>query len=803
MSETGHWLRLLSYGHTYYDGRPLGRLGDWGLATSTEQLVLTLGQLCRAHAVGATVANPPELPPYLLFGDATPVDGLRAEYFADAALSQLVLVRAERAIEANWGGLLPDPALPDTDFSVRWTGSVNPRFTEAYTFVADYQGGARAWIGGQQIIDDWAGTGSVASATIPLTAGLPAEVRIEFQARGPDARLGLEWSSQSQAPEPLPQERLASPTWTAAWGSEHVEPFRQALPAQAGYTYHRVDDSHIDGWYQTTQRHYDIQDNPTLGRGLCVRERNALGQPAEIGYDAYLLFATRITDAARLIRSATYDYRVFKPNLVVDTNGNQTTVGYTPLGLPAWIGVSGKPDEPVGDADGDPSTSFTYGLTAYDDSPADNHQPAWVHTIRSTERSWALIEAEARTLGRALTPGEITSLLASNAPDVAPERFLQRREHSDGLGRLLQTRNQADDLVIDDLGLPADPAAAAGPVVIHRHDVGTPRVVVSGWQAYDNKGQAVERWEPFFDEGWEYRRPTDTQLAGQLRKTSTWYDPRGLAVRSVLPDGSEQRLVPGVPLDLADPDTYAPTPWERYAYDPNDNAGRTDPSGSQAWSDHWNTPSSTREDALGRVIAITQRNDGRELLTTSRYDLEGNLLEVVDQLGRLVSLAAYDATKRAWRTELLDAGTTRTVLDPLGGVVEQRDDKGALALTDFDMLHRQARRWMRDRTDETPTLREVVVYGDQAALAEPAAANLLGRPYETYDEAGRLRTPAYDFAGNLLEKRRQVLRSDLLLSRLPGLAGDWSNTAYRIDWQPPAGGTLAAHAAALLDEVLI
>ena len=119
-----------------------------------------------------------------------------------------------------------------------------------------------------------------------------------------------------------------------------------------------------------------------------------------------------------------------------------------------------------------------------------------------------------------------------------------------------------------------------------------PQVVVSGWQTYDNKGRVVEKYEPFFDVGWTYQPPTAVQLGGQLAKVVTLYDPRGLAIRTVYPDGSEQRLVPGIPGDLTNPGRYAPTPWETYRYDNNDNAGRTHPVGSTAWSAHWNTPSS-------------------------------------------------------------------------------------------------------------------------------------------------------------------------------------------------------------------
>ena len=41
---------------------------------------------------------------------------------------------------------------------------------------------------------------------------------------------------------------------------------------------------------------------------------------------------------------------------------------------------------------------------------------------------------------------------------------MQKTEFTDGFGRLLQTRAQADDIVLDDLGLTAELTAAPGPV---------------------------------------------------------------------------------------------------------------------------------------------------------------------------------------------------------------------------------------------------------------------------------------------------------------------------------------------------
>jgi YD repeat-containing protein len=81
-----------------------------------------------------------------------------------------------------------------------------------------------------------------------------------------------------------------------------------------------------------------------------------------------------------------------------------------------------------------------------------------------------------------------------------------------------------------------------------------PRVVVSGWRYHDNKGRVVAQYEPFCSHGFEYAPPEDAQFG---QKVSTYYDPRGQVIRTVNPDGSEQRVVFGVPVDLSPGPVYS------------------------------------------------------------------------------------------------------------------------------------------------------------------------------------------------------------------------------------------------------
>ena len=158
------------------------------------------------------------------------------------------------------------------------------------------------------------------------------------------------------------------------------------------------------------------------------------------------------------------------------------------------------------------------------------------------------------------------------------------------------------------------------------------------------------------------------------------------------------------------------------------------------------------------------------------------------------------------RVESIDAGVRRSVLDAAGNVIEQRDSKGSLLLHAYDIANRPSRLWARDNPASPLTLRERLDYGDAGDPHQPdtertanRAHNLLGKLSQHYDEAGLLTVDRYDFHGTIATKGRQVIADAAILAVFNPPPPNWQVPVFRIDWQPQAGTTLAAHAAALLD----
>lgn len=136
--------------------------------------------------------------------------GLKGEYFDNADLTNLKLTRTDVTVDFNWGSSSPDPTIGPDTFSVRWTGYVEPLYSETYTFKTYSDDGDRLWVNGQQLIDDWKTQRGkkTSEGTITLTAGQKYEIRLEFMEQSGGAFCHLYWLSASQAEQVIPQSQL-------------------------------------------------------------------------------------------------------------------------------------------------------------------------------------------------------------------------------------------------------------------------------------------------------------------------------------------------------------------------------------------------------------------------------------------------------------------------------------------------------------------------------------------------------------------------------------------------------------------
>jgi len=139
--------------------------------------------------------------------------GLRGEYFDNADLTGRKFFRLNPTINFAWGTGSPDPAIAADTFSVRWTGQVEPLYSETYTFITTHDDGARLWVNGQPLISDWANHAAPVerSGAIPLTAGVKYDLVLEYYEHTGSASARLEWSSPRQPRQVIPAAQLYPP----------------------------------------------------------------------------------------------------------------------------------------------------------------------------------------------------------------------------------------------------------------------------------------------------------------------------------------------------------------------------------------------------------------------------------------------------------------------------------------------------------------------------------------------------------------------------------------------------------------
>ncbi|MFN2289940.1 MAG: PA14 domain-containing protein [Anaerolineae bacterium] len=122
----------------------------------------------------------------------------KGEYFANRKLSgSPAAIRNDADIDFNWGNAAPSAGVPADGFSVRWTRRL--QFAAgAYHFVVDVDDGARLWVDGTSVIDQWHdGIGSY-TGDIYLTEG-QHNVRLEMYENTGTAKARLRWSLESAA----------------------------------------------------------------------------------------------------------------------------------------------------------------------------------------------------------------------------------------------------------------------------------------------------------------------------------------------------------------------------------------------------------------------------------------------------------------------------------------------------------------------------------------------------------------------------------------------------------------------------
>ncbi|MFT3770203.1 MAG: SpvB/TcaC N-terminal domain-containing protein [Minicystis sp.] len=443
------------------------------------------------------------------------------------------------------------------------------------------------------------------------------------------------------------------------------------------------------------------------------------GNATDVTYDAaHHLFVTQVIDPLDNVVSAAYDLRVLAPCEVTEPNGNRAQARFDALGMVAATAVMGKDGESDGDTLDDPTATFEYDLDRY----RLTGKPNVVH-LRARERHGDAETPWQESYSYSDGSGHEVMRKVRAEPGEAPQRDSEGALVHDGEGKLVFTATD-------------------------------PRWVGTGRTVFDNKGNPIKQYEPFFSGSHEYE--DEAELVEWGVTSILHYDALGRLVRTDLPNGTFSKV--------------AFDPWVERRFDPNDTvleslwyAARasldeeTDPEGRAAaiTEAHADTPAVVHLDALGRPFKTIQDNgDAGQYETTVVLDIEGNALSITDDRGVVVQQSSFAMGGHKLYQKSCDAGERWMLADAGGALLRAWDGRGFTRRAQYDEARRPTHLFVTpDGEDEI--LVERTVYGEELGSSAPAS-NLRGKPYLHYDGAGLVKSVSFDFKGNLLQSQRRL-----------------------------------------------
>ena len=504
------------------------------------------------------------------------------------------------------------------------------------------------------------------------------------------------------------------------------------------------------------------------------RSQSQFGAVASSEFDNYGLLVKSAKDALPApttnVYSARNDYRVLQPYEVTDPNGNRRQVAFNALGLVVGTALMGKEGENIGDS-----------LAGFEADLTEDQINAFIAAPRGPIATELLQGATSRIIYD-LKRSEVSNKDApvyvatvareTHGSEPAPPDGLRLQvniAYSDGFGRVIQSKTQAEP----------------GPVHAGGDEI-NPRWVGSGWTLFNNKGNPVRQYEPFFSASHDFEFDQAMGVSPIL-----FYDPIGRVRATLHPNHSWEKVVF--------------SPWRQETWDVNDTALVVDPKTDNdvgvffqripgadylpTWREervsgalglheqvaanktavHANTPKTAYVDSLGRIFLTVAHNKLKDssspisdlpveefYSTRIVFDIEGNKRQVVDALDRIVVRYHYDMLRNRIHQASMEAGERWMLNDVSGNLLYAWDSRDHRFRTTYDAVRRPTDVFLREGGN-TERIVERSTYGE--SLPDPEANNLRGKVVEIRDQAGIAVHDEYDFKGNPLRSLRQVAQS--------------------------------------------
>ncbi len=341
--------------------------------------------------------------------------------------------------------------------------------------------------------------------------------------------------------------------------------------------------------------------------------------------------------------------------------------------------------------------------------------------------------------------------------------------YDDGFDRIIQQKMRVeggDAYALDDLArlTPTSPK----PVT---HPVGR-RWLTSGAKRYDNKGNQVQEYEPYFTDSPAF---FDAPALRAFQASSTlFYDAVGRVIGVETAQGfvmkdawtawkltywdviDTLRDSPYYQANIRQPQPGAPYFDPTLADDGREVIARTE--------SLYDTPKQRLLDNTGNTLQVGyQRADKTYQTSFYQWDLPGNLVAAADSRlaaqGRTNFRYIYNLLGQAMGIQSADSGSTLwTFLNVMGLPIYVQDANQTQFWMTYDALNRI--RTLDVQTQGEPVKRrEFIVYGEDLGPAQAAAQNLRGRVYQHYDQSGLTQIEGYSLLGEPLAITRRLTKN--------------------------------------------
>jgi RHS repeat-associated protein len=519
------------------------------------------------------------------------------------------------------------------------------------------------------------------------------------------------------------------------------------------------------------------------------------GHSSTVDYDTHDLLLGKTEDALQNTVTALHDYRVLQAKSVTDPNGNRSEGAFDALGMVVATALKGKADQNLGDLledfDADPPLGNVQSFTA------DPQAQAAALIGKATTR----ILCDLDRFWRCGQP-PFASVLAREThfldPGGSQTKIQISFSYSDGFGREIQKKIQAE---------PGEAPQRQGDVTLPSGDFGPGNLVVdadgkpiltsvpqrwvgTGRTVFNNKGKPVRQYEPFFSATHFYEEEPEMTNTGV--SPVLFYDPIERVVATLHPDRTWEKVV----FDA----------WQQAIYDVNDTVlnadDSTDPKLDEdvkgffsrmpdadylpTWYEqrvtltatnperiaagnaavHRQTPTVAHFDTLGRTFLsiVHNRFEKDDAIIEETYptrielDIEGNqravrdaVVQNGDTLGRIVLRYDYDMLGNRIHHASMEAGERWMLNDVAGKPIRAWDSRGFTRRMRYDELRRPTGLFVTEGGADR--LAERTVYGE----SQGAEDNHRTRVFQVFDAAGVVTSEGYDFKGNLLQSKRELL----------------------------------------------